>query len=138
MAWFLGLFAKDKIKTTILIIVVAVVVLLILSSVAYASYSWAKRGEAERIEDVKTAMREQFDKERENLIKTYQRSDEYDRRLTEIKTAIEKQGGEIGGKLSLLRRQYKDIYDIMIPKEGVEQWEASRNLYNSAARPPQQ
>ena len=133
--WILSLFKGKDWKTTAIVAASAVLALLLFGSVAYASYSFAKRGEQERIEDVKKAMTEQFDKERQTLISTLQRSDSIDRSLNDMRAVMERQQGEISGKLEGIRKQYRDIYEIILPKEGIDQWEASRNVYNSSARP---
>jgi len=131
-AFFAG---TSGVRNLILAVLAGLIILAVFGSVAYASYSFAQRNKQKELDELKTAMHEQFDKERQNLIETYQRSDKIAAELSALRGAITKQGGEIAVSLSTLRKQYKEIYEVLIPEEGVQQWEAARQLYNSAARP---
>jgi len=125
----------DGIRNLILVVVGGLLILAVFGSVAYASYSYARRNVDKEISAVQTAMTAQFNLERQNLIQTYQRSDQVAAELAALRGQLAKQNGQITGSLATLRKQYKDIYEVLIPEQGVQQWDAARNMYNAAARP---
>ena len=129
-----GLFKGDNLKSTLITIAALLLGFALLGSVAYAGYAWHARGEEKRTADLKEAMREVFDKEKADLLATYKRADDIDRTLTEMKTSLAANFGEQKSDIGKLRKQFKEVYDVVIPPEGVEQWERSRDMYNKAAR----
>lgn len=129
-----ALFKGDNLRPTLIAIAAIFVALGLFGSVAYAGYSWAKSGEEKRMDAVKEAMREVFDQEKQDLINTYRRADDINAAVAEIKQTIAKSAGQQTSAIDKLRGQFKEVYEILIPPEGVEQWEKAREMYNAAAR----
>lgn len=133
-AGLVTLFRGDNLKTTVVTVVACVVGLLLLGSVAYAGYSWHARGEEDRLKAVQDAMRKVFDAEKADLIKVYRRADEIDKSLTDFKKSMAETAGQQVNEMKNLRKQFKEVYEAVLPPEGIKQWERSRDMYNEAAR----
>lgn len=103
-------------------------------TVAYAGYSFGKRGQDSAIQAVRAQMAADMAHERRVWMDALASAASVDAKLSDVMEKLDNTRASITRGMSELKGRYPEVYDLQLPIEGEKVWDTSREMYNSSVQ----